>query len=224
MNYWDYIKVPSLLSLQEGLSPEDTRPSKDEVLFIVSHQVNELWFKLLLNELAFVRDIFQRNPVPDQDCAAAVRSIRRCITIFETATQHWRVVETLSTRDYLSFRDQLIGASGFQSSQLREIEILLGLDDKRRIAYGTESSYQDALRNTDGSESYALKSVRERIADTPCYRDALYAWLARTPIDGSSAPEHVTAFVDRFVAAYQKQALVLLGKAQVAATRSQRRC
>ncbi|HHH10510.1 MAG TPA: tryptophan 2,3-dioxygenase, partial [Sorangium sp.] len=120
MNYWDYINVPSLLQLQQGIAPPGQTPSKDEVLFIVSHQIHELWFKLLLNELASVRDVFRRNPVPDQHASAAVRSLRRCITIFEVATHHWSVVETLTTRDYLAFRDQLIGASGFQSSQLRE--------------------------------------------------------------------------------------------------------
>ena len=77
------------------------------MLFITVHQVYELWFKLVLRELASVRDLFRKNPVPDQSLAAAVRSLRRCVTIFELATEHWRVVETLNTRDYLAFREAL---------------------------------------------------------------------------------------------------------------------
>src|SRR5690606_14498126 len=120
------------------------------------------WFKLILGELTSVRALFRRNPVPDQSLAAATRSLRRCVAILESATQHWRVVETLTPRDYLGFRDQLIGASGFQSAQLREIEILLGLDDAKRIACMGESSYKDLLREEDGSPSPALKRVERR--------------------------------------------------------------
>ena len=214
MNYWDYIKVEQLLGLQNGQHDREQDISNDEVLFITVHQIYELWFKLILRELHEVRALFRRNPVPDQTLAAATRSLRRCVTIFETATQHWRVVETLTTRDYLAFRDQLIGASGFQSPQIREIEIVLGLEDEKRIACMGESSYKDLLKEDDGSASPALKRVEKRIAQGASLKAALYDWLARTPIDGSSDPDHVEAYVTRFVTAHREQAASLLAAAR----------
>jgi tryptophan 2,3-dioxygenase len=205
MNYWDYIHVERLLSLQRGLHDDDESISNDEVLFITVHQIFELWFKLMLRELTSVRALFRKNPVPDQALAAGTRSLRRCVTILESATQHWRVVETLTPRDYLGFRDQLIGASGFQSAQMREIEVLLGLDDGKRIACMGESSYKDLLRNPDGSASPALKRVETRISEGDSLKDALYEWLARTPIDGSSDPKHVESYLERFLTAHQEQ-------------------
>ena len=214
MNYWDYINVEELLSLQNGLREGEDAESNDEVLFIAVHQVYELWLKLLLRELTSVRALFRKNPVPDQSLAAAVRSLRRCVTIFEVAVDHWRVVETLTTRDYLEFRDQLLGASGFQSAQIRELEILLGLDDGKRIACMGEDSYKDMLQGEGGSTSPALARVERRLAEGESLKQAVYEWLARTPIDGSSDPAHVSAFVESFLQAFNKQAAQLLEAAR----------
>jgi tryptophan 2,3-dioxygenase len=185
VNYWEYIKVEELLALQGGFDDDESKISNDEALFIVVHQVYELWFKLVLRELTAARDLFHQNPVPDMAMASAVRSLRRVITIFEQATAHFRVVETLTTRDYLEFRDRLIPASGFQSAQLREIEIVLGLEDSMRIPLGREGSYKNALRAADGSASSATRRVEARIANGPSLKHVLYEWLARTPIGGS---------------------------------------
>src|SRR5262249_45721003 len=141
MNYWDYIRVEDLLSLQGGFDRDETKVSNDECLFIVVHQIYELWFKLILRELTAARDLFRQNPVPDVPLASAARSFKRIIALFEQAVGHFRVIETLTTRDYLEFRDRLIPASGFQSAQLREIEIVLGLDDSLRVPLGREGSY-----------------------------------------------------------------------------------
>jgi tryptophan 2,3-dioxygenase len=220
MNYWDYIKVEQLLGLQTGAGDDEQRLRNDEVLFITVHQIYELWFKLLLRELDAMRALFRQNPVPDQDLATAARSLRRCVTIFEVATHHWSVVETLTTRDYLGFRDQLIGASGFQSAQLREIEILLGLDDEKRVPLMSETSYRDVLRGAAGESTPALERVERRSAAGPSFKHALYEWLSRTPIDGSSDPGHVERYSDAFLAAYEKQARALLDTAGARATRS----
>src|SRR5208283_1924999 len=79
--YWDYIRVEQLLSLQAGAAESDTELSNDEVLFIVVHQIDELWFKLVLREMVTVRDLFARDPVPEQALAAAVRGVRRMETV-----------------------------------------------------------------------------------------------------------------------------------------------
>lgn len=182
MNYWEYIRVEELLRLQGGMDREESNRTNDEVLFIVVHQVYELWFKLVIRELVTARDLFNQNPVPDMALADATRSFRRISTIFEQATAHFEVMETLTTRDYLGFRDALIGASGFQSAQLREIEILLGLDDSSRITLGADGTYRDALRGKDGLPSVALDRVDRRLAAGPSLKSVVYAWLARTPV------------------------------------------
>ena len=201
MNYWEYIRVEELLRLQGGMRDDESKLSNDEVVFIVVHQVYELWFKLVLRELEAARDLFHQNPVPDMALADATRSFRRISTIFEQATSHFEVMETLTTRDYLGFRDALIGASGFQSAQLREIEILLGLEDVQRLTLGAEGTYKDALRGKDGSASVALERVNRRLAGGPSLKTVVYAWLARTPVS-KEGPEK---FLEDVLAAHQAE-------------------
>jgi tryptophan 2,3-dioxygenase len=217
VNYWEYIHVEDLLRLQGGVSDDERSLSNDEVLFVVVHQVYELWFKLVLRELTSARDLFDQAPVPDMAMANAVRSFRRVTTIFEQAQQHFRVMETMTTRDYLGFRDNLLGASGFQSAQLREIELLLGLDDASRISFGGEKTppadaYKSALRGLDGSPSVALERLERRLADvapregSPAFpgartiKEVLDAWIARTPIEGGAE-----AFLERVIASHREE-------------------
>jgi tryptophan 2,3-dioxygenase len=204
-SYWDYIRVEDLLALQSGFEGDDASVGNDEALFIVVHQVYELWFKLVLRELRSLRDTFRKNPVPDVELAAAARSVRRVITIFEQAASHFRVIETLTTRDYLGFRDKLTPASGFQSAQMREIEILLGLEDASRIPLGREGSFKEALRSADGSPSPALSRVEARLADGASLKSVVYDWLARTPIDGSSDDGASERFVAAFLASHRRE-------------------
>jgi tryptophan 2,3-dioxygenase len=205
MNYWEYIHVEELLGLQGGFDGDESKVGNDETLFIVVHQVYELWFKLILRELQTARDIFRQNPVPDVQLASAVRCFRRVVAIFEQAVGHFHVMETLTTRDYLEFRDRLIPASGFQSAQLREIEILLGLEDAVRIPLGREGSYKEALRAADGSASPATRRVEARLANGPSLKQVVYEWLARTPIDGPNSQDNADAFLRRIVEAHRSE-------------------
>lgn len=202
-NYWDYIKVEALTSLQGGLEADDSGLANDEVLFITVHQIDELWFKLALRELVSVRDLFAQDRVPEQSMSRASRGLHRMALILHHVAQHFALMETMTTRDYLAFRDKLSPASGFQSAQLREIEILLGLRDEDRIPLGREGSYVQALRGAGGAESPASARVARRLADRPTLREAIDAWLYRTPIQGST-PERAgdAEVVHRFVEAY----------------------
>ncbi len=208
-NYWDYIRVEELLSLQGGLEESDERLSNHEVQFITVHQVFELWFKLVLREMRGARGLFTRDPVEEQELSGAVASLRRIGKVFRIANQHWEVMETLPTREYLAFRDKLMGASGFQSAQLRQIEILFGLEEGERIPLGLEGSYKEALRSFGGGPSPALERVERSLADPPTLKGAIESWLFRTPIDGSrpngagSAAE-LDRFVESFLAAHAR--------------------
>jgi tryptophan 2,3-dioxygenase len=207
--YWDYIRVEPLLSLQTGVGDREAELANDEVMFIVVHQIDELWFKLALREMVTVRNLFARAPVPEQALASAVRGIRRMETIVHQLAGHFALMETMTTRDYLAFRDKLVGASGFQSAQMREIEILMGLPEVERIPLGHEGSYQAALKQPDGSESPALRRVHARLADRPSLREAVLEWIHRTPIQGSTPGQpdddaRVRAFAEAYLATHAR--------------------
>lgn len=227
VSYWEYIKVEELLALQRGLAPDDTSLANDEVMFIVIHQIDELWLKLALRELVSARDLFKRDYVPDASLAAAVRGLERVTQILGHATDHFALMETMTTRDYLSFRDKLYPASGFQSAQLREIEIIMGLRPDQRIPLGHET-YLQALRFADGSPSPALHRVQARLDDTPSLLDAIDEWLFRTPIEGSvpgdtGDEQAVQRFVERYAAAQRGETLALARRAaEVALTPADR--
>jgi len=175
------------------------------------HQVFELWFKLILRDLLTARDLFSKPAIAEQDLSGAVFRLKRVTTILRIATQHWEVVETLQTRDFLKFRDKLMPASGFQSAQLRQIETLMGLAEEDRIPLGAATNALDSLLNADGTPSASHERVTRQLADTPCLRDAVSSWLCRTPIDGTpyDAPdseERLQAFIERFLDAHAKEA------------------
>lgn len=124
LSYGSYLKVPELLSLQQRLSEEH-----DELLFIVAHQVYELWFKVVLFELEAARDRIEAD-----DLFFARHHLRRVYVIERLLIEQIEVLETMSPQDFLAFRSELAPASGFQSVQFREIEFLSGLKDPKYIA------------------------------------------------------------------------------------------
>jgi tryptophan 2,3-dioxygenase len=202
-NYWDYIQVEELLALQGGLERDDSKLANDEVLFITVHQVFELWFKLVLREMRSARDLFRHEPVAEQELSNVVRGLKRITTVLRMAQQHFEVMETLTTREYLAFRDKLMGASGFQSAQLRQIEILFGLDEAERIPLGIDGDYKKALRSFGGDASPALERVERSLADMPTLKSAIEGWLYRAPIDGVRPGDaNSRAELDRFIESF----------------------
>ena len=209
VTYWDYIRVEDLLRLQSGVEGDESQLSGDEVLFITVHQVDELWFKLALRDLVAARDLFKRREVPEDALASACRRLRRVRVIFELATDHFRLMETMTTRDYVDFRDKLFPASGGQSAQFRELEIVFGLDDEQRIPYVTGGSYLEVLGGADGGDSPSLQRVRARLADRPSLRQAIGDWLYRTPIHGSRPDQDgdeqaVDEFIESYLACHDR--------------------
>jgi tryptophan 2,3-dioxygenase len=207
-SYWEYLRLEELLSLQGGLEDDESRLSDHELLFVVVHQVYELWFKLVLRELGTVRDLLRCDPVPEQDLSLANASLRRVREILDHCVSHFRVMETLSPRDFLDFRDKLIPASGFQSAQMRELEVFLGLEEHQRIPLGPDGGYLDFLRDDEGGETPASLRVLRRLEDRPSLREVVDTWLWRTPIRGSAPGDEgdagvLQSFVDDFVTAHR---------------------
>jgi len=208
--YWDYIRIDELTSLQNGLAESEGELTNDEVLFITAHQVFELWFKLILRELRTARDLFRMEPVAEQELSGAVRSLDRVTTILRRCTDHFEVVETLTTRDYLSFRDKLFPASGFQSRQLRQIEIVMGLAEEDRIPFGAEQGFVAALKEPDGTPSTSMKEVQATQAEGSNLKEAIDEWLYRAPIDGVELEDPDSAialdrFLSRFLESYDSE-------------------
>jgi tryptophan 2,3-dioxygenase len=121
LTYGQYLKVPELLSLQQGLADP---PHHDEPLFIIIHQVYELWFKLILHELDTAAAHLRADKVVE-----GTRLLRRVVEVQRLLVQQVRILETMRPQDFLGFRYHLNPASGFQSVQFRELEFMLGLKD-----------------------------------------------------------------------------------------------
>ncbi len=132
LTYGDYLKVEELLDLQECQSEG---PEHDELLFIIIHQVYELWFKEVLHE----GDLLVAN-LGEGRAASAPHQLKRILKILKTLVAQLDVLETMTPLEFLSFRDFLESASGFQSAQFRELEYLLGLKDPQHLERFAEGS------------------------------------------------------------------------------------
>ena len=121
VNYSSYLHLDELLATQHPRSEEH-----DELLFIVIHQVYELWFKQLLHELGALQERLEANRGP-----GALHTMRRVLAILKTVVAQIDVLETMSPREFAGFRGRLESGSGFQSAQFRELETVLGRRDPR---------------------------------------------------------------------------------------------
>jgi len=130
VTYGNYLKLEELLALQVPQSDGPEGPEHDELLFIVIHQVYELWFKLVLHELKLVQQALESGDTPD-----ALETFKRILTIFKTLVGQVDILETMTPVSFLSFRDRLDTASGFQSVQFREVEFVLGARSRTLAAH-----------------------------------------------------------------------------------------
>ena len=137
LTYGSYLRVSDLLSLQQPLSrhPDSGQPEHDEMLFIVIHQVYELWFKQQLHEGDHLARALVTADIP-QACS----TLKRMLTILKTMVQQIDVLETMTPVSFLSFRNFLANSSGLQSVQFREFEFLLGNKHARVLAHYPEGS------------------------------------------------------------------------------------
>ncbi|NIH87613.1 tryptophan 2,3-dioxygenase family protein [Amycolatopsis granulosa] len=154
LTYTSYLALDEVLAAQRPRSAEH-----DEMLFIVIHQVYELWFKQMLHELAYLQDKLTAGDTPH-----AIRTLRRVLTILKVVVAQIDVLETMTPTQFTSFRTRLDAASGFQSAQFRELEALLGRRDRGAFEHYPEGS-----------------AARERIAAAmarPSLYDSFLAYLS----------------------------------------------
>ena len=130
--YGNYLKIDELLSLQQ---PRSEGPEHDEMLFIVIHQVYELWFKELLHEFDRVRTLLEQD-----EPHRVQHTLKRVLTILKVMVAQLDILETMTPLEFLSFRARLESASGFQSDQFRQIEFVLGAKSEAAIVRFPEPS------------------------------------------------------------------------------------
>jgi tryptophan 2,3-dioxygenase len=133
LTYSSYLRVDELLNIQTPLSEGPNGPEHDELLFIIIHQVYELWFKQLLHELDFLQERLRSN-----ETAQAARTLRRILAILKTIVAQIDVLETMTPLEFNAFRGYLESASGFQSLQFREIEFMMGYKREQMLRHFPE--------------------------------------------------------------------------------------
>jgi tryptophan 2,3-dioxygenase len=156
-SYGSYLRLDLLLTAQQPLSDP---PHHDEMLFIIQHQVSELWFKLVIHEL---RHAMAQLAVDELE--PALKSLARIKHIQRQLLDQWAVLETLTPIEYAQFRGALGQASGFQSAQYRTVEFLLGNKNADMIA----------VFDHDPASAAALRAA----LTTPSLYDEFLRYLAR---------------------------------------------
>ncbi|MYL69563.1 tryptophan 2,3-dioxygenase [Halobacillus litoralis] len=167
MTYGEYLNLNELLSAQNRLSSHH-----DEMLFIIIHQVSELWMKLTLHELHAAIEAIRENQMQ-----SAFKMLARVSSIQKQIIQAWDVLSTLTPSEYMEFRDQLGQASGFQSYQYRMIEFALGyktphvlkiyekdpeLHQRLETAYRAPSLYDAAIEKLSDSGFHISENLLDR--------------------------------------------------------------
>jgi len=161
VTYASYLKVDELLALQQ---PRSEGPEHDEMLFIVIHQVYELWFKELLHEFDRVRRLLE-----DDEPHRAQHTLKRILTILKVMVAQLDILETMTPLEFFSFRLRLEAASGFQSDQFRQVEFQLGVKSEQAIQ-----------RFPEGSRA---RQALERRYQEPTLWDAFLRYLSREKYD-----------------------------------------
>src|SRR5215210_3128139 len=175
--YSDYIELDKILNSQHPKSFSSLEDGNDEMLFIIIHQVYELWFKQMIFELDLVRHIFIQDGINDNsdDMSKVVHKLKRIGKILELINQQVSVLETMTALDFLEFRNVLLPASGFQSKQFRLIEAKLGLRMEQRY----KREYYKYTRRGSLSQS-DLQEV-DRAESESTLKELIVSWLERMP-------------------------------------------
>ena len=173
LNYSDYLQLEKILNSQGLKSAERGTPAHDEMLFIIIHQVYELWFKQIIHEVDSVLTVFGQKSIDESPVSHAVLRLDRIIEIQKVLIDQIRVLETMTAMDFLEFRDDLFPSSGFQSAQFRVLENKLGLPPLDRINYGNQDYKKPLL---DSGKEAVQKAEQEK-----SLFNLLENWLERTP-------------------------------------------
>jgi tryptophan 2,3-dioxygenase len=172
--YGDYLGLEKLLSAQHPMSLQcgEKKEAHDEMLFIVVHQVYELWFKQMLHELNSIVALFRYDEVSSKELCTSVHRLKRVVEIQRILIAQIQILETMHPMDFLEFRHLLTPASGFQSFQFRMFENTLGVQRHQRFKF-QKAPYLGFFKS--GHQRALVESERTSLFDL------IERWLERTP-------------------------------------------
>ena len=173
IHYRNYLGLDKILNAQELRSAQLEEPAHEEMLFIIVHQVYELWFKQIIHELESVLDLFDKDRVDEKNIGTSIHRLERVLEIQKLLVAQIRVMETMTPLDFLDFRNYLFPASGFQSFQFRMVENLLGLPEEGRLTYNGCPYF--SVFSEPNQEKLKEISAKKTLFD------AMEDWLERTP-------------------------------------------
>ncbi|HET6876591.1 MAG TPA: tryptophan 2,3-dioxygenase family protein [Jatrophihabitans sp.] len=196
LTYGSYLRLPELLSCQ---SPRTEH--HDEMLFVIIHQVYELWFKQILHEARLLQARLEAGNAP-----GSLHTARRIAKILKTIVGQLDVLETMTPQQFAAFRPELGGSSGFQSEQFRELEAVLGRRDldangepRTEAALHRRSVFDSLLRYLHKEGWDVPQAALERDPHEPWRGgdpDILAVFTAVYEDESSPAPEVCEALVD----------------------------
>lgn len=173
LSYGEYLQLDRLLNSHQCESGKHGREVHDEHLFIIVHQVYELWFKQILHEIDSIRELLSSVPFDESKQLMVNRRTSRVVEILKICVEQIHILETMTPLDFADFRDYLAPASGFQSYQFRLLENKLGIKPEWRVSFAKQH-YADV--HQAGIHKLLTKSEQE---------DSLLSlvekWLERTP-------------------------------------------
>ncbi|XP_065058456.1 tryptophan 2,3-dioxygenase-like [Rhopilema esculentum] len=179
VTYGEYLQIEPLLECQKPLSDVH-----DEHLFIIVHQVYELWFKQIIHELDSVRKVFLIEVVDERNMLVVVSRLDRVVKILKVLVDQMMILETMTPLDFMEFRGKLAPASGFQSMQFRLLENKIGVKKENRIRYN-RTDYKEIFKEVE--KSVEIRKRVEISEEEPSLFDVVQNWLERTPgleVDG----------------------------------------
>jgi len=171
--YGDYLQLQKILGAQAPESAKHGPAAHEETLFIIIHQAYELWFKQILHELDSVRTIMEKPYLPSTDLSVINARLERVTVIQNILIDQISVMETMTSVDFMEFRDYLVPASGFQSLQFRLIEATLGIKAHHRM----EVEKQFFTSRLKPEDCQRLDEAEKKIS----VFELIEAWLTRMP-------------------------------------------
>ena len=177
LNYHDYLQLEKILNAQFPESDKRNIPAHDEMLFIITHQTYELWFRQLHHETDSIITIMRKPALNDNspELQIVVHRLNRMVTIMRVLVHQIDIMESMTPMDFLDFRDMLRPASGFQSWQFKEWEAKLGLKFENRFGkeYYTSQlrpEHIEIIKKAEGERSL-LELVNDWLERMPFFNE-----------------------------------------------------
>jgi len=174
--YSTYLELEKILTAQNPRSNALKEPVHDELLFIITHQAYELWFKQIIHEIDSIMNLFKSSYIEEKNLSIILNRLSRIAMIQELLINQIKILESMTPMDFLEFRNLLNPASGFQSLQFRVIENKLGLKRESRLKF-SKGSYDSHLSKKEQKE--VIESEKNSLFHY------LEQWLERTPFINS---------------------------------------